>query len=126
MARPATRRAIRGFTNASAGAGAGGFGGGRGGAGGGGAGAGAGGGGAGGAAGGGQTTIGTVKSVDGTTIYITTASGATVAVKTNGSTAVRTDQTAKVGDIPVGASVTIRGTADASGSVTATQVIAQK
>ena len=83
------------------------------------------GGGAGGAAGRGATT-GTVKLVDGTTIYLTTANGDTVTVKTSGTTTVRLQQTAAAKDIPVGATVVVQGTADADGIITATQVTAQK
>jgi hypothetical protein len=80
---------------------------------------------AGGAAGRGATT-GTVKLVDGTTIYLTTANGDTVTVKTSGTTAVRILQTGTAKDIPVGATVVVQGTADADGIITATQVTAQK
>jgi hypothetical protein len=97
------------------------------GAGGGGAGAG---GGTGGAAGGGAAgrggTTGTVKFVDGTTIYLTTANGDTVTVKTSGTTTIRESQTVSAKDIPVGATVVVQGTADADGVITATAVTAQK
>jgi hypothetical protein len=111
-----------GAGGAAAGGGAGGGGAG---AGGGGAGAGGGGAGAGGAAGRNATT-GTVKLVDGTTIYLTTANGDTVTVKTSGTTTVRVLQTGSAKDIPVGATVVVQGTADADGIITATQVTAQK
>lgn len=71
-------------------------------------------------------TTGTVKFVDGNTIYLTTAAGETITVKTNGTTTIRTEQTTAVADIPVGAAVSVQGTADADGNITATQVTATK
>jgi hypothetical protein len=88
--------------------------------------AGGGGGAAAGGAAGRNATTGTVKFVDGTTIYLTTANGDTVTVKTSGTTTVRVVQTGSAKDIPVGATVVVQGTADADGIITATQVTAQK
>jgi hypothetical protein len=99
--------------------------GGAGGAGAGGAGAGAAGG-TGGAGAGRNATTGTVKFVDGTTIYLTGSDGSTITVKTSSSTAVRVLQTGVAKDIPVGATVVVQGSADADGIITATQVTAQK
>jgi hypothetical protein len=73
-----------------------------------------------------NATTGTVKLVDGTTLYITTADGSVVTVKTSGTTAVRTSQSAALKDLPAGATVTIQGTTGSDGIVTATQVTAQK
>jgi hypothetical protein len=88
---------------------------------------GAGGGGtAGGGAAGRNATTGTVKFVDGTTIYLTTADGSTITVKTSSTTAVRLQQTSAVKDLPVGSTVVVQGTADADGIITATQVTASK
>jgi hypothetical protein len=84
------------------------------------------GGGAGGAAAGRNATTGTVKFVDGTTIYLTGADGSTITVKTSSTTAVRVLQTGSAKDIPVGATVVVQGSADADGIITATQVTAQK
>ena len=62
---------------------------------------------------------GTVKLVDGTTVYIETADGQTITVRTNGSTTVSTPGT--LADITVGATVTVQGqTTD--GTVTATSI----
>jgi hypothetical protein len=71
-------------------------------------------------------TTGTVKFVDGTTIYLTTAAGETITVKTTGTTTIRTEQTTALTDIPVGATVSVQGTADAEGTITATQLTATK
>jgi hypothetical protein len=95
-------------------------------------------GGAGGAGGGGQAvtgqagtgtgnaTTGTVKMVDGTTVYLTTANGQLITVKTSSSTKVGVQQSGTLKDLPAGATVTVQGTADASGVITATQVTSQK
>jgi hypothetical protein len=89
-----------------------------------------GGGGNGGTGGGGgnarNATTGTVKLVDGTTVYITTADGETVTVKTSGTTTVRTEQAGALADVPVGATVSIQGTTGTDGVVTATAVTVQK
>jgi hypothetical protein len=73
-----------------------------------------------------NATTGTVKLVDGTTLYITTVDGETVTVKTSGTTTVRTEQTIALADVPVGATVSIQGTTGTDGVVTATQVTVQK
>jgi len=83
-------------------------------------------GGAGGGAAGRSATTGTVKFIDGTTIYLTGSDGSTITVKTSSTTAVRVQQTGTAKDIPVGATVVVQGTADADGIITATQVTAQK
>jgi hypothetical protein len=93
--------------------GAGGFGGG---------GFGGGAGGFGGGAAGGGTTVGTVKLVDGSTIYVTDTSGNIVKVTTGGSTKVSIAQSGKVGQLKPGATVTVRGTANANGDVAASTV----
>jgi len=67
-------------------------------------------------------TTGTVKFVDGTTVYITTANGDVVTIHTDGSTAVQTTQPGSLKDLPVGAQVTVTGQAGADGSVTATKI----
>ncbi|XVU22163.1 hypothetical protein ACQPZJ_33495 [Actinoplanes sp. CA-054009] len=71
-------------------------------------------------------TTGTVKLVNGTTIYVQTADGTVVTVKTDGQTKVSTATSGKVADVKAGQSVTIQGAAGADGSVTATSVTAQK
>jgi len=82
--------------------------------------------GTGGAAAGRNATTGTVKFIDGTTIYLTGSDGSTITVKTSSTTAVRVQQTGSAKDIPVGSTVAVQGTADADGIITATQVTAQK
>ncbi|GAA1795407.1 hypothetical protein GCM10009682_16460 [Luedemannella flava] len=74
----------------------------------------------------GAATTGTVKLVDGTTIYITTSSGETVTVKTSDSTKVSVSQSSTLKSIRTGATVTVQGQTGADGTVTATTVTAQK
>jgi hypothetical protein len=71
-------------------------------------------------------TTGTVKFVDGTTIYLTNAAGETITVKTNGTTTIRTEQPTALADIPIGATVSVQGSADAQGTITASQLTATK
>jgi hypothetical protein len=78
------------------------------------------GGGNGGGTGGGNATTGTVKFVDGTTVYITTANGDVVTVKTDGNTTITQPGTVK--DLPVGATVTVTGQTGSDGTVTATRI----
>ncbi len=85
---------------------------------------GAGGFGGGGNGGGGNATTGTVKFVDGTTVYITTANGDTVVVKTDSNTTVTQPGTVK--DLSVGAKVTVTGQTGSDGSVTATRIAKTK
>ncbi|MFD8599008.1 hypothetical protein ACFV1L_28800 [Kitasatospora sp. NPDC059646] len=71
---------------------------------------------------GGGFTRGTVKSVDGTTVYLTDANGNTVKVTTGDSTKVTTTKEGKVGDLQPGQSVTVLGSKGADGSYSATQL----
>jgi hypothetical protein len=83
----------------------------------------AGGGAAGGAGGaGGGMTVGTIKVVDGSTIYVTDAQGDIVKVTTSKSTQVSESKSGKVSDLEPGQSVTVRGDQNSSGDVTATTV----
>jgi hypothetical protein len=74
----------------------------------------------------GAGTTGTVKLVDGTTIYLTTAAGEVVTVKTTGTTKVSTTQAGSLKNLKAGATVTVQGQTGADGTVTATTVTAQK
>jgi len=76
-------------------------------------------------AGGSGVTIGTVKLVDGDTIYVQTADGNVVTVKTDSKTTVSTAKKGKVSDVKAGQSVTVQGAAGTDGTVTATSVTAQ-
>ena len=67
-------------------------------------------------------TTGTVKLVDGTTVYLTTPDGQTVIVKTTPSTTVNVNQPGALKDLTPGATVTIQGQNASDGSVNATSI----
>ena len=78
-----------------------------------------------GGAGAGQTgtsTFGTVKLVDGSTIYVTTTDGSVVKVTTSGATKLSVSATGKASELKTGATIAVTGTADASGTIKATAV----
>jgi Domain of unknown function (DUF5666) len=66
---------------------------------------------------------GTVKAVDGNTVYLTDANGNTVKVTTADSTKVQLNKEGKVSDLQPGQSVTVVGTPDANGGYNATQLV---
>ncbi len=70
----------------------------------------------------GGLTMGTVKLVDGSTIYVTDTQGNVVKVTTAGSTQVTEAKSGKVSDLQPGQTVTVRGSQNASGDVAATTV----
>ena len=67
-------------------------------------------------------TTGKVKLVDGTTIYVETSDGTVVTVRTSGDTAVQRATKGKLKDVKAGDTVSVQGTADSEGTVTATTV----
>ena len=69
-----------------------------------------------------STRTGTVKLVDGNTVYIQTSDGQTVIVHTNGSTSVQLTQAGSLADLTPGTQVSVEGTTGSDGSVTATKV----
>jgi len=71
---------------------------------------------------GGGATTGTVKLVDGTTVYLTDSSGNVVKVTTGTSTKISVTRNGKVSDLQPGQSVTVLGSTDSSGSLAATTV----
>lgn len=73
-----------------------------------------------------DTTTGTVKLVDGTTVYLTTADGQVVTVKTSATTTVTLEQPGALTDLIAGATVTVAGTTGTDGVITATHVTAEK
>jgi Cu/Ag efflux protein CusF len=73
-----------------------------------------------------SATTGTVKLVDGTTVYLTLANGDIATVKTSNSTTVAVQQSAALKDLKVGQSVTVQGSAGTDGIITATTVTARK
>jgi hypothetical protein len=75
---------------------------------------------------GGGATTGTVKLVDGTTVYITTSDGQTVIVKTGPSTTVNLNQAGTLKDLAPGATVSIQGQTGSDGSLSATSITKTK
>jgi hypothetical protein len=73
-----------------------------------------------GAAGGGAT-VGQVKLIDGTNVYVTDTSGNTVKVATTGST-ISKSAPATVTDLAIGDTVIVRGATGSDGTVTATAI----
>ncbi len=73
-----------------------------------------------------SATTGTVKLVDGTTVYLQTADGNTVIVKTNANTSVRLSQAGSVKDLKAGATVSVDGQTGSDGTVTATAITKTK
>ena len=71
-----------------------------------------------------KATTGTVKLVDGTTVYMETADGSVVTVKTGDDTAVKIAKDGSLKDLKAGDKVTVEGT-DSAGTVTATSVTGQ-
>ncbi len=71
-----------------------------------------------------QNTTGKVKLVNGKTIYVETADGTVVTVKTDGDTTVSTAAKSELSDVKAGQSVTIEGAAADDGTVTAKSVTA--
>lgn len=67
-------------------------------------------------------TVGTIESIDGTTMTITTRDGSTVVVEVPATAAVTSQADVALSDLPLGASVVIRGDADPDGNVTADSV----
>ncbi|HEY2675098.1 MAG TPA: hypothetical protein VGJ07_32620 [Rugosimonospora sp.] len=73
-----------------------------------------------------NTTTGTVKQVDGDTMYITTSSGQTITVKTSGSTTVQTNQAGSLNDISAGSTVSVQGQTGSDGTVSASTITKTK
>lgn len=74
-------------------------------------------------AGRGGAVTGTVTAVNGTTITITDSTGKTVTVDTSPQTTVTIGKTGAVSDLATGSQVTVLGTPDGSGTITARSVV---
>ena len=72
--------------------------------------------------GGGNATIGTIKLVDGATVYVQTTAGDIVQVKTSSGTKVTISETVPVKDLQPGETVIVEGSKNASGAVAATSI----
>ena len=75
-----------------------------------------------GGAGGAGVTVGTVKLVDGNTVYLTATDGSIVKVTTGPSTTVNVTKKGTAGDLRPGTTVIVQGAAGADGVVKATSV----
>jgi hypothetical protein len=71
-----------------------------------------------------NATVGTVANVNGRTLYVTDSSGATIRVKTTGSSKIARTAVAKAGEVHPGDTVVVQGTKSSRGTVTATSVTA--
>jgi hypothetical protein len=73
----------------------------------------------------GTSTTGTIKLVDGTNLYLTTATGETVKVKVDASAQVTQQKPSSLANLAPGVEVTVSGASAADGTVTATSVAVQ-
>jgi hypothetical protein len=71
----------------------------------------------------GGTVVGTVESVNGNTITIKDNTGKTTTVTVDGTTTITIGKTGGVSDLPAGTEVTVLGTPDSSGGVTARSIL---
>jgi hypothetical protein len=71
---------------------------------------------------GGGGTFGTIKLVDGNTVYVQTATGDIVQVSTSAATKVTISSSAPVKDLLPGETVIVEGTKNANGSIAATSI----
>jgi len=83
---------------------------------------GAGAGGRGGLFGGGNATIGTIKLIDGATVYVQTTAGDIVQVATSAGTKVTVSSTVPVKDLQPGETVIVLGSKNSSGGIAATSI----
>ena len=72
----------------------------------------------------GGATAGTVANVKGSTLYVTSADGTTVKVKTNDNAKVTRNASSSVANVHPGDTVVIQGSTASSGTVTASSIIA--
>jgi hypothetical protein len=70
----------------------------------------------------GGATVGTVKLVDGNTVYVQTLTGSIVQVSTSAATKVTISSSGQVKDLSPGETVIVQGTKNANGSVAATSI----
>jgi hypothetical protein len=70
----------------------------------------------------GNATVGTVRLVDGKTLYVATSGGGVATVKTSATTTVRVTKSARLGTLKPGQTVIVQGTTGKDGSVAATSI----
>jgi hypothetical protein len=76
----------------------------------------------GGAFGGGNATIGTIKLIDGATVYVQTTAGDIVQVATSAGTKVTVSTTVPVKDLQPGETVIVEGSKNSKGAIAATSI----
>ena len=79
-------------------------------------------GGRGGLFGGGNATVGTIKLIDGRTVYVQTTAGDIVQVATSAGTKVTVSSTVPVKDLQPGETVIVQGSKNSSGAIAATSI----
>jgi hypothetical protein len=72
--------------------------------------------------GGGNATVGTIKLIDGATVYVQTAAGDIVQVATSAGTKVTVSSTVPVKDLQPGETVIVMGSKNSSGAIAATSI----
>ncbi len=72
--------------------------------------------------GGGNATVGTIKLIDGATVYVQTAAGDIVQVATSAGTKVTVSSTVPVKDLQPGETVIVLGSKNSSGAIAATSI----
>jgi hypothetical protein len=72
--------------------------------------------------GGGNATVGTIKLIDGSTVYVQTTEGDIVQVTTSAGTKVTVSSTVPVKDLQPGETVIVEGSKNSSGAVSATSI----
>jgi Cu/Ag efflux protein CusF len=70
------------------------------------------------------TSTGTIKLIDGTTVYLTLASGDVLTVRTSAATKITVGSSTKVSQLKVGQKISVTGATDSSGNVTAASITA--
>ena len=71
---------------------------------------------------GGNATVGTIKLIDGSTVYVQTSAGDIVQVSTSAGTKVTASSTVPVKDLQPGEAVIVEGSKNSSGGVSATSI----
>ena len=72
--------------------------------------------------GGGNATIGTIKLIDGATVYVQTTAGDIVQVATSAGTKVTVSSAVPVKDLQPGETVIVEGSKNSSGAIAATSI----
>jgi hypothetical protein len=72
--------------------------------------------------GGGNATVGTIKLIDGATVYVQTAAGDIVQVATSAGTKVTVSSTVPVKDLQPGETVIVLGSKNSTGAIAATSI----